>query len=168
MILYLKPGDIFCTRNPMLLGRVINFVQKFFSADNESRYSHSGIVCNSDGTTFESLSTIRFSKLDAYVGKQIIIGRHERMTLKTFNSGMKAVKKHVGQIYPYHRLFLHLFRPAAKYISTGGFPLCSELVCKFLYSAKFVDAWKGKNPDDVADMIRRWKEWEIVYEGILT
>lgn len=163
-----RPGDIFCTRNPMWLGRAINAVQKFWSSDNESVYSHSGIIIDTAGTTLESLWTIREQNIeDAYSGSGVIIGRHKLMTRKAFEEGLKCVMKHKGQIYPFHRLIFHLFPPAAKYISTGGFPVCSELACKFLAAAGLLNSWKGKNPDHVADMIRRWRMWDIVFEGIL-
>jgi len=163
----LRTGDIFCTRNPMALGRAINQIQKFWSSDNESEYSHSGIICNPKGITFESLWTIRYSKLDAYAGKQVIIGRHFGMNQEAFDEGIRGIAKHEKQIYPFHRLLFHLFPPAAKYISSGGFPVCSELVCKFLCKAGLMPTWKGKNPDHVADMIHKWRTWEVVFEGAL-
>ena len=163
------PGDIFCTRNPMALGRAINAVQKFWSSDNESFYGHAGIICDQDGVTFESLWTIRYAKLDAYLGNQVLIGRHVFMTRAKFDMGMRGVSHHEGQIYPAWRLIFHLFPPAAKYISSGAFPVCSELACKFLCKSGLMPAsrWKGKNPDHVADMIRKWRTWRVVYEGIL-
>jgi hypothetical protein len=27
--------------------------------------------------------------------------------------------------------------------------------------------WKGKNPDNLADMIHKWRSWSVVFEGAL-
>jgi len=161
----LAKGDIFCTRNPMMLGRIINWNQKFWSSDNESTYSHAGIILDPDGTTFESLWTIKKSHLSRYKGKKILIGRHIKMDEWRFSIGWLNVKRHQGQLYPFHRLFLMIIPPVAKYISTGRFPVCSELTAKFLCETHLLDFWKGKNPDDIADMIHKWREYEIVFEG---
>jgi len=40
----LRRGDIFCSANPMFLGRAINIVQTIWSPDHKSTYSHSGII----------------------------------------------------------------------------------------------------------------------------
>lgn len=164
----LKPGDIFCTRNPMWLGRAINGVQRFWSSDGESKYSHAGIILNSDGLTLEALWTIREQNLfSAYAGCQVLIGRHVNMNPEAFREGMIAVNKYRGRWYPFHRLVFHLFPPAAKYISTGRYVVCSELAAKFLVAAKCMRQWRGKNPDHLADMIRKWRTWDVVSEGAL-
>ena len=70
----LRAGDIFLTRNPMLLGRAINLIQKFTSKDNKSRYSHAGVLLTSNGTTFEALWTNKKQNLfEAYFDKEILI-----------------------------------------------------------------------------------------------
>jgi len=38
---------------------------------------------------------------------------------------------------------------------------------KFLCKAGLAVAWRGWNPDDVADMIHNWRDWEIIFEGEL-
>jgi len=162
----LQPGDIFLTNNPMALGRAINFVQKLNSSDNQSKYSHAGIITSEGGDTFESLWTIRQSTLLPYKNHEILIGRNVDMTLDLYQLGWKAVKQHKGQMYPFWRLPLHLL-PATSKIGSGNWPVCSELVCKFLEACDLVGFWKGKNPDNVADMIIRWKGWSTVFEGVL-
>ena len=162
----LKPGDIFGTANPMWLGRAINCVQKINSTDNHSEYSHSGIILDEAGATFESLWTIRKSHINNYIGKKVLIGRNVKITPASHAIGIAGVFKHEGQLYPFWRLPLHLVRPLAKYLSVGKFPVCSELVGKYLYKQGLLSTWKGRNPDDIADMIHQWKEWEIVFEGV--
>lgn len=160
-----EAGMLFCTNNPSaVLGRMINAVQKFHSPDNESTYTHAGIIISDQGHTFESLWKIRRNHIREYAGSKLIIGRHVKMNLTLFSKGWVVVRQHDGQMYPFWRLPLHLYRPLAKYISTGNFPVCSELACKFMVSCGLMDYWKGRNPDDVADMIRKWKDYEIIYE----
>ena len=162
----LNPGDIFCTRNPMALGRIINGMQKFWSPDNQSEYSHSGIILDSKENTFESLWTIKRSNLNTYISKKILIGRHINMNSKLFQIGFDKIKHHEGQWYPMHRLPLFIIPPLAKYIATGYFPVCSELAAKFLYRCYLLEEnWKGKNPDHIADMIIKWKVFEVIFEG---
>lgn len=165
----LQPGDIFCTRNPMALGRAINFMQRFWAKDNASTYSHAGIIIDRQGTTFEALWTVTSRNIFEDIARdQILIGRHLDMKPYFFSSAMSAMQHYQGRWYPFHRLFLHLLPPLAKYVSAGSrYLVCSELVGKFLSLAGLIDFYKGKNPDDIADMIRLWRAWEIVYEGIL-
>lgn len=162
----LKAGDCFCTRNPMMLGRAINFVQKLHSKDNRSKYSHAGIMINPE-TSFEALWTNRKQDFfKAYAGTEVLIGRHKKMNLYRFGLGWQGIQKHEGKVYAGHRLFLFFIPFMAKYLSLG-LGVCSELTMKFLYKAGLAEAWRGWNPDDVADMIHKWKDWEIIFEGKL-
>lgn len=162
----LKPGDCFCTRNPMLLGRIINVFQKFWSKDNESRYSHSGIMLN-EKTSFEALWTNKRQDFyKAYGGRNVLIGRHRGMATHRFIDGWAGVRKHEGKLYAGHRLFFFMVPFVAKYCSLG-LCVCSELTMKFLCKAGLMDTYQGWNPDDVADMIRKWRSWDIVFEGRL-
>ena len=40
-------GDVFCSSNPMFLGKLINSVTALDSPDGESTYSHSGLFVSS-------------------------------------------------------------------------------------------------------------------------
>ena len=164
----LHPGDVFCTRNPMALGRAINIVQKIWGKDNSSEYSHTGIITDAAGTTLEALWKIRGNSLDEYLGKKIIIGRWKGMTPEAFQRGLEAIKDYIGKIYPLWRLPLFMLPGAAKWISSGHFTVCSELACKFWIGAGFAEIgrWQGQNPDDVADMIKKWKQIDVVFEGV--
>lgn len=161
----LRPGDVFCTENPMWLGRTINAVQKFRAKDNESVYSHAGIILTPRGVTFEARWTNCRGTLSDHSGKRILIGRHKGMDAAKFLMGWDGIRHHEGQWYAGHRLlFFLLCPPLAKYISLG-LGVCSEITMKLLYNAGLSKTWRGWVPDDVADMIRNWREWEIVYEG---
>jgi hypothetical protein len=162
----LRPGDIFCTENPMAIGRAINAVQAFWDPDGESKYSHSGIIISETGETSEALWTIKKSNIDQYAGKPIIIGRHRDMTLKLFRQAYGRIESQEGAWYPLWRLPLHLFPPLAKYICFTSMPVCSEWTSKFLQAAGIFHDWSGKTPDYLADMIIRWRWWDVVYEGI--
>ena len=165
----LNRGDIFCSRNPMALGRAINFIQKIHAKDNQSEYSHSGVIIRAgeQPISFEALWRNRRNDfLKAYKGKKVLIGRHKGMTLKTFDAGWNGVKKHEGKLYAGHRLPLFFIPFLAKYLNLG-LGVCSELTMKFLFKAKLAPAWSGWTPDDIADMIRDYRDYEIIFEGIL-
>lgn len=165
-----QTGDIFCTKNPMWLGRAINAAQRFWSADNESEYGHAGIIIRPTGATFESLGTVRVNHINAYRGQKVLIGRARDILTIQHRGAINQVREdHEGLIYPFWRLAFHMLPPLAKYISSGKFPVCSELTVKEEILAGVKDwgnRWQGKNPDHVADAIRRWDRYDVVYEGI--
>lgn len=163
----LAAGDIFCTQNPMMLGRAINRVQKFISMDGRSEYSHSGLILNSAGTTFEALwKNGRQNLFAAYQDKKIIVGRHKKMSPLLFNLGWNKLKHHEGKWYAGHRLVLFLLcPPLAKYLAIGP-GVCSELTAKHWYKAGLIDFWSGVYPDFLADMIHTWRDIDLIYEGI--
>jgi len=184
----LEPGDIFCTKNPMWLGRAICWFEKIGSRDNHAEYSHAGIILDRKGTTFEAVWTNKRQNLfRAYAGQKVLIGRHEHMKYIEFNRGWTGVKKYEGKRYAGWRLLLHAIPLMSKF-GTGNFAVCSELAMKFISKstvmlnnssaldvAKFIRdgesiCWKGWNPDDVADMIKgplSVKGWSVVFEGKL-
>ena len=184
----LKPGDIFCTRNPMMLGRAICWFEKIGARDNHAEYSHSGIILDKNGVTFEAVWTNKKQNLfKAYAGQKVLIGRHDLMNYIEFNRGWNGVKKYEGKWYAGWRLLLHAIPLMSKF-GTGNFAVCSELAMKFISKsgvmvntasakavAEFIRSgesiyWKGWNPDDIADMMRgplSVKGWSVVYEGQL-
>ena len=168
----LKRGDIFCSRNPMCLGRAINFIQKVRAKDNQSEYSHSGVIVVGgdviEAISFEALWTNKKRGFyPAYKGMKVLVGRHKDMNLKSFNAGWNGIKKHEGKWYAGHRLLLFSFVPFLLKYLTSIWGVCSELTMKFLFKAGLASAWKGWNPDDVADMIHNYKDYEVVFEGLL-
>lgn len=175
----LQKGDEFATRNPMWLGRIITFSQKIKAIDNEATYSHAGIIINEDGTTLEALWTVKSQNLwQAYQGQHILIVRNKYMSNSVFTAGYNKIKKHIGQIYPFHRLVFHLLG-IAKFIHWRRL-VCSELVAKFeagcaeylsqtlgLDSKGFLRNWYGVNPDHLADRWLLSKYYDVVYQGII-
>jgi len=179
----LRPGDIFCTKNPMSLGRVINKVQSWTSRDGQSQYSHSGIIQNKDGLTIESQWTVRSQNLyEIYKKQNVLIGRWEHMSASVAHQGLKKIaEKYKGKWYPFYRLPFQLIPMVAKYTTIGGRNLvCSELVGRFLWECHLVSGrgtkdypeprhrwFTGTTPDTLADEIKRWGQYEVVFEGIL-
>jgi len=166
----LKPGDVFCTKNPQGLGRVICFAESLRSADGEATYGHSGIIIDSNGTTLEAVWHIsRQNLFDAYKGNQVMIARWSGMTLTAFLKGWDSVKGEIGRDYPYYRLLMHLLG-LAKWIHFQT-PVCSELTEKFLINAGAATLggknWWGLTPDNLADEWRISRHFEIIYEGTL-
>lgn len=166
----LRPGDCFATANPSaLLGRGINAIQKWNSRDNESIYTHTGIVLFEDGTALESLWKVEVTDLyERYCGKQVLIARYTKLTDEAWKRTFAMLLEHWGDRYPWWRLPLHMVPPLAKYLSFTGMPVCSELVAKALY---YMGArgkwWTGTCPDILADEWHHWKDYEIIFEGIL-
>jgi hypothetical protein len=164
----LAPGDIFCTANPMMLGRIIMAIERLNSTDNNAEYSHAGIIMGPTATTFEALWTNRRNGLfNSYAGKKVLIGRNLRMTRERYDDGWKAVADFEGEWYAFHRLILNLIPPLAKLFSSGHCAVCSELAAKFLVGAGLMEYWKGINPDHMTDMLQHYREWQIIFEGIL-
>ena len=163
----LNPGDFFCTNNPAWFGKGIRFIENFWSRDVNIDYSHSGIITDNTGKTIEALTRVKVNSLDAYKDEKVIIGRWVGMSADAYQKGLSAIKDDIGDIYPAWRL-LFFMTGTAKWASVGKFEVCSELVCKFLIGAGFtlIETWKGQDPQDVADMIHKWKDIMIVFEGV--
>ena len=160
----LKSGDIFCVTDPKgWISRIINAHQWLWSIDGESTYSHSGIITDKNGDTFEALyNGIRRSNIfTEYTGRPIIIGRVVGMDDAKFDERFAVVSKYEGKIYPYWRLFLHGIPFLAKFFHQAKLPVCSELVWMF---SDLGNPW-GITPDIAADRIRHWDEIDMIYEG---
>ena len=172
----LHPGDEFATKNPMALGAMINLAQQVKAVDNESEYTHTGIILDTAGTTLEALWTIKSQNIwDAYRREKVLIVRNFAMTPEVYCAGVVKVREHIGQWYPVHRLLLHLLG-AAKWIHWGRV-VCSELTAKFEagcaeflgpdYAAGFLRNWYGVNPDNLVDRWRISRFYETVFEGVV-
>lgn len=166
------PGDVFCTANPWTVGRIIKAAEKVWSRDNRAEYNHAGVVVDSAGGTLEALWTVRNGNLSDYSGKPILIARPisqlEGFGINNIPLSINRVEtEHLGQIYPAWRLIFHLVPPLAKYVALKRFVVCSELVAKYLF---YVGArhgqYMGTNPDTLADEWKRWRNFEIVFEGV--
>ena len=166
----LLPGDIVCTSNPMAIGRLITAVERFWSHDDDARYSHSLIIITRTGLTLEALWTVKSQRLsDAYKGDKIAVYRYSGMTKEMFRAGLDGVLGHYGNWYPLHKLITNLIPPLGKYLNTGKRLICSELVGKFLHCAG-VPGFKyflGLTPDVISDRCSQYEGWETVFEGVL-
>ncbi|MHB8772975.1 MAG: hypothetical protein ACYC7J_18425 [Syntrophales bacterium] len=176
----LRPGDEFATRNPMALGAIINLAQAARAVDNESCYSHTGVIKEAltpeTAMTLESLWTVKSQPLwEAYRGCRVLVVRNINMQPAVYIAGFEKIRKHIGQWYPAHRLLLHAIG-LAKWIHWDRI-VCSELTAKFETgcaeflgldrAAGFLRNYYGVNPDNLVD---RWKEsryFETVFEGVV-
>lgn len=171
----LRPGDEFATKNPMALGCLINLAQKVKSVDNESVYTHAGLIIDPQGTTLESLWTVKTQNLwTAYAGEKVLIVRNLNMNPGAYVAGMNKIKKHIGQWYPAHRLILHL-AGLGKFIHWNRV-VCSELVAKFETGCSesfncgetgFLRNWYGVNPDNLVDRWKISRYYKYIYEGVI-
>jgi len=159
----LQAGDVFCTRYPGSLGWAITLIESLYEDDGSgAEYSHAGLF-QGPTLTFESLSTVLSREFPKdFLGAKMLIGRHERMDSFAFNYGFELTNKHWGDIYPYHRLGMHLLGIAN--ISFLDMHVCSELVSEFLWNCGLLEEWRGKTPDDIADMIKGGKPWDVILE----
>jgi len=160
----LSPGMEFAVSSHSDLAHCINFMQKVKAVDNESTYNHAGIIVDEKGITFEALMKIKYSTLDQYKGRQIIIVCHKEMGPRRFALAWPEIQKLNGKIYPFPRLLLHAVG-LAKYVH-WKYPVCSELVAKFEFEAGIRKQWWGINPDNLVDEWHISKYYEIVFEGI--
>jgi hypothetical protein len=170
MKISLQSGDVFASRNPQGLGTAILLAEKMKSLDGEAFYTHTGIITDSIGTTFEALWTIKRQNLfDAYKGEQVIIARFIDMTPEAFERGFNAVKAQEGRPYPFYRMFLMLFGLGKLHID--GQEVCSEGTAKFLiYAGAIMICGKnpyGMTPDNHVDEWRISKYFDVIFEGEL-
>jgi hypothetical protein len=171
----LFPGDEFAACNPEAFGSVINFVQRMKAVDDESQYTHTGVITDPNGDTLESHWTVeRLNIWVAQRGRSVLIVRNINMTPPVYAAGFEKIRKHIGQWYPVHRLFLQLLG-LAKYIHWTKV-VCSELTAKFEEGcAEFLGPDKtsgfmrnhyGVNPDNLVDRWKISRYYVIVYEGV--
>lgn len=169
-MIILKHGDLFASRNQMLLGRLINAVQQFHSSDNRSEYSHTGIISTPHGHTLEANWKVSCQNLfKAYEGEKVLIARYQNMDMLRFTRAYEWVyNKHYGHIYPAWRLFFFCIPPIAKYVHFLEKPVCSELVAEFLHRTGLRHKhYMGTNVDTLVDEWRIHDGVEIIFEGML-
>ena len=178
----LRPGDVFCTTSvgagadwkSRLLCSSIRKIEKTQSSDGQAFYTHAGFITAKNGTTFEARWKYGFYHMDDYCGGAVLIGRPKVIPAfdlwphqsEAYGRGWAAVARYRGRNYPLWRLLMFM-APGLPSISITKLPVCSELVCMFLIAAGVTEIgkWKGRNPDDVADMIKKWHAFDVIYEG---
>jgi hypothetical protein len=172
----LCPGDEFAARNPQAFGNLINFIQKAKSVDDESLYTHTGIITDPYGTTLESSWRVTSQNLwEAQRGRRVLIVRNINMTLPVYTAGFNKIRKHIGQWYPVPRLLLHLVG-LAKWIH-WDMVVCSELTAKFETGCSeylgpdktsgFMRNHYGVNPDNLVDRWKISRYYTTVFEGVV-
>jgi len=170
ILLNIQPGDIFAVRTDALFGKLIRLRDRLRSTDGEAEYNHCGIIINSDGTTFESRRRIgRYNLFEMYAGQRVIIARPLAQDFSKKAAVKRLVNKYNGRAYPWYRIFLHAITPTlARYLHHSGVPVCSELAGEYLYliGVRHSNFW-GTTPDMLSDEWRHWREYEIIYDGIL-
>jgi hypothetical protein len=193
----LLPGDIFNVVNQSaILQALILWKQRRMSWDGAATYGHSGLITDSDGTTFESgikvkgLNGFRHGAQNiwtAYSGVRCQIIRHAGTTSNAFRETFQPLHTTLnGQPYPLWRLPLFLFGPkAARRMTWIGLGVCSETCAKpyamtfpVVTNGKLVTHkglgyfryWAGIYPDWLADLphnVFGRKGWWTVAEGVI-
>ena len=172
----LQPGDVACTRGTMpVVSAGIRLMEQIWAEDNEATYGHSFIVADDNGAILDTLWRVQWRMIDRYHGEQIIIARPSytvrgwEISAVSKAIGLEAVAaESIGRVYPIHRLALHMLPPLAKYFSVGTLLVCSERTAKYLtIIGARGDVYSGINPDTLADEWRRWKNFDVIFEGVL-
>jgi hypothetical protein len=171
----IQAGDIVCTTYSMdsenpnvlqwLLSLGIRQVQCFNDIDGKAFYTHTFFMVD-HCTTFEALWTYKNQNLyERYSGQQILVGRPKDLNKSDFYLAYYYLyKKYAGRRYPALKLPLFLLCPRlVKYLPSK--PVCSELTAKMLCKTGIMDHCNGVTPSYIADMIRNWGAFDIIYEG---
>lgn len=177
-----RPGDHFCTWNPdqSIIGAPIRWITSWNAIDCEARYSHSGLIVDDRGTTFEAGIKIegywghRIGMQDLffdYAGLPVIIVRHDFTTFKRFQKAFAPLLAlYCNKLYPYWRLPVFLYPPVARRLNLKKVGVCSELVAQYRYREGTLPRWMGVVPDYLADIGHNWfgaKGFRTVFEGTL-
>ena len=161
----IRRGDIFLSRNPMTLGKIINWFQSIQSVDKSSKYSHAGVVLNSFGAILEAVWSVKVTNLwDEYGEDCVLIARPINLSDEDINRGINIARKNIGKWYPFHRFIMMLIPTLARRVG-GSVGVCSEETVRYLQAAGMDIDWKGKTPDNIHDMVKDSREWIIIYEG---
>lgn len=168
-----QAGDILLTDRDSFLGKMIKNVQQVMEPGDEAMFSHVAVITDSVGTLIESSRTISAATVEKYKGVQCLLARHVDMTPEKFALGYKAIEGNLGQVYPFHRLFMI---PLGLSKINRDWPVCSELAAQFYLAAgldmdlqfrgkPWQGRWTGVTPDVFEDAIGRRNKWRIVAQG---
>ena len=168
-----KRGDFFCTVSPGFIGKSIAAIQKLRTIGLPSSFTHAGIFIDSE-TVFESLGRVQRSSVWSHEGKQFLVGRWKGMTDEKFDKGWEIIKKYEGKLYPAPRLLMFLFFPImvqliapSKILGFGYFSdlVCSEFetYCMYCFGWAQMKEYRGRMPAHVAQIIREWRDVEIIH-----
>jgi len=174
----LQKGDIFCVSQPEqgILSKAIIKISIAKSLDNQCEYSHSGIMINETMTYEANWHYEKQNLRDAYKGCKMLIGRINEAELNyqgcklNWSKGLRTYMHLLGKQYPWYRLPLFLMGRGLSKKTILKKPVCSEKTVGELYGATGYLAFKsnyGWVPDDVADAIKRWDIFDVIFEGTL-
>lgn len=165
-------GDVFVVEGNMgFLSSMIRGVDWFWSPDNEASYGHAGIITNSSGDTLEALWSVRKDNISRYKDKPVLIARPTfRVSdgrgitdAERFAAVKRVEKEFLGKTYPVWRLPLMVIPPLGKFVASGNWLVCSELVAyyEYLIGAR-CKPYTGVYPGTLADEWRRWKNFDVI------
>ena len=175
----LQPGDVFCAQGSGPLFAAIRMVQWINSRDNEATYGHAALILDAAGTVLDTRWRVGRTHLDLYQGQQVMIARPvdwvsrcgvisgpiSESTKKLCLTAIETTCR--GKWYPVHRLFLHLVPPVARLLHIGRWQVCSERVAAYLQAiGARPKPVGGVTPDMLADEWRRWRNFQIIFEGV--
>lgn len=163
-----NPGDIFFVQGTNFIADCINAVQKLWSKDHNSEYSHCGIIISRNGDTIEALEKVENKNIfKHYKKKKILIMRHSQMAINVFESVYPLIEKHKNDTYPYWRLALHLCPKIAEHVNITKKLVCSELAAKQFVLADLKKKYLGINVDMLHDWCIKNKYCFKVFEDKL-
>jgi hypothetical protein len=172
----LQPGDVFSSEGGMgVFSAGIRLVERVHSRDNEATYGHAGLIIDPAGAVLDTLWTVQRTQLSRYAGQRVIIARPVRqMNGRPVDAGtvrlcLRAIEiMDAGRWYPAHRILLHLVPPLAKYVAAGAHKVCSERTAAYLADINTRPLpWAGATPDMLADEWRVWRNFDVLFEGVL-
>jgi hypothetical protein len=107
----------------------------------------------------------------------MLVMRHKGMDGRRALGALKILSgQYNGRVYPLWRMLLFL-TTLADNVHFADWPVCSELVAKFLINCELPEVgvplidkrgeWAGVTPDMLDDATACKECWEVVYEGAL-
>ena len=165
----LQRGDVFLTRSDKLFGKLIRIRGRMRSPDGEANYNHAGIIAGEDGASFESRRRIDDYSIYDFTGQQVLIARTTAQEFATLAAIRRLTGRYHGKVYPWWRIVLHALTPfLARKLHASYIPVCSELVAEFLYliNCRHGECW-GTTPDVLEDELKNYRQYTIIFEGIL-
>jgi hypothetical protein len=164
------PGDVFAVRSRHVFAKAINAVQMFWAKDSHAEYNHTGVIMDQAGNTFEA--NLRYESGNIYKDYSDVklkVARPTSEPIVSVNTGLADLlcRYRLKPFYPFWRLPLFIIPPLAK-ISLFSWDVCSESTAWYLnHCGHRPLPWSGINPDTLADEWRYWRNFEIIFEGVI-
>jgi hypothetical protein len=163
----LLPGDIVCSHFPSAFGWFITEAEKR-DPTGLPEYTHSFIVTGEDGATLDTTLTVHTGNIYAdYAGSNMIIGRFANPDPEKIQTALGKVSEDLGKEYPGYRLALDALDLGA--VVAHQSKVCSERTVYYAHLASDIEDlnWPGWTPAQLAMAIKHWREFQVVYRGIL-